>query len=355
MTPSDRSGRRRTLALVAAGLVVAAGATGLATRAVAEPVLPPLSAEELLTRMATAEVDGLTATFEQRSDLGLPALPSGMGSTGNDWQDALSLLSGDHTVRVWLDGPERAKVALVDGAAETALIRNGDDVWAWSSAEQKAHHTELADRTAPTPSPSALSPTEAIQKLLEAVEPTTELATSRAGYVAGRPVYQLLLTPKDDASLVRQVRVSVDAAEFVPLGLRVVADDGSDAITVAATSVDFGRPDAAVFIFSPPPGAEVVEESGPTRGERPSGPGKSDEHTVVGTGWTAVAVTEMDTDRPDDEAAAALLESLPEVSGAWGRGRLLSTVLVTAVITDDGRVAVGAVEPERLYAALAAR
>lgn len=355
MSISDASGRRRAVALVAVGLAVAAGVTGLATRAVAEPVLPPLSAEELLTRMATAEIDGLTATFEQRSDLGLPALPSGSGASGDELATAVALLTGDHTVRVWLDGPERARAALVDGSTETAVIRNGADVWTWSSAEQTARHTELADRAAPTPSPSAVSPTEAIQKLLEAVGPTTELATSGAGYVAGRPVYQLLLTPKDDASLVRQVRVSVDAVEFVPLGLRVVADDGTDAITVAATSVDFGRPDAAVFTFTPPPGAEVVEEPAPTRGERPSDPGRSAAPTVVGTGWTAVAVTGMDADRPDDEVTAALLESLPEVSGPWGRGRLLSTVLVTAVITDDGRVAVGSVEPERLYAALAAR
>ena len=41
------------------------------------------------------------------------------------------------------------------------------------------------------------------------------------------------------------------------------------------------------------------------------------------------------------------------MSGIWGHGRLLSTTLVTAVITDDGRVAVGAVTPERVYAALA--
>ena len=60
------------------------------------------------------------------------------------------------------------------------------------------------------------------------------------------------------------------------------------------------------------------------------------------------------SDKPD-ESAKVLLESLPVVSGSWGKGHLLSTVLVNAVITDNGRVAVGSVVPERLYEALAAR
>ncbi len=357
MNTTARPARRLRLVAVAVGLAVAAGATGLATRAMADPVLPPLTAAELLTRVASAEVDGLSATFEQRSDLGLPALPSGMGTTGNDVQDALSLLSGDHTVRVWLAGTGRAKAALVDGATETALIRNGNEVWAWSSAEQKAQHTVFPTGGTPEPSATPVSPAEAIRQLLEAVEPTTTVATTGTGYVAGRPVYQLLLTPKDDASLVGQVRVSVDAEEFVPLGLRVVADDGSDALTITASSVDFTRPDDAVFAFTPPPGAEVVET---VKMGRPTPTGETtdasgDGPDVVGSGWTTVVVVQREADRPDDPSADALLEALPEVSGPWGSGRLLSTVLVNAVIADDGRVAVGSVEPERLYAALAAR
>ncbi len=53
--------------------------------------------------------------------------------------------------------------------------------------------------------------------------------------------------------------------------------------------------------------------------------------------------------------AAALLESLPRVSGEWGTGRVLSGTLVSAILTDDGRVAIGAVTPETLGAALAAQ
>jgi len=49
----------------------------------------------------------------------------------------------------------------------------------------------------------------------------------------------------------------------------------------------------------------------------------------------------------------ALLKSATRVSGAWGSGRLLRTSLVSALITDNGRMFVGAVQPSVLYAAAA--
>ena len=350
---SAASVRRRWVGLVTAGVLAAAGITGLvASGATAEPVLPPLSASELLNRVATAQVDGLSATFEQRSDLGLPQLPSGMGATGDELQTALGLLTGDHTFRVWRAAPDRAKVALVDGNTETSVTRNGDEIWTWSSERQQAGHATVP-KGERQPSATPPAPDEAVSRLLEKLQPTTEVATSGTGYVAGRPVYQLILTPKDAASLVGQVRVSIDATEFLPLGFRVVADSGEDAVSVAATSVDFSRPADAVFEFTPPPGVEVKELAAPDKADH--GPAKpSDDVRTIGTGWTTVAVADLDQAK-GDEATRALLESLPEVSGAWGKGRLLSTSLVNAVITDDGRVAVGSVVPERLYTALAKR
>jgi outer membrane lipoprotein-sorting protein len=304
----------------------------------------------LLTKVAGAHPDGMSATFEQRSDLGLPALPTGSLPDGDAVASALTMLTGDHTVRVWLAGTEHAKVALVDGSSETSVIRNGNEVWAWSSEKQRAEHATITPGERPGPSATPTSPTEAVQRLLDAVEPSTNVATSGTGYVAGRAVYQLVLTPKDDASLVGQVRISVDAETFVPLGARVIADDGSDAVRIAATSVDFSRPDDAIFAFTPPPGAEVTEAGKPDG--TPSTPsGTPAQPKVVGTGWTTVAVAKVGEQK--DKNVTTLLESLPEVSGSWGHGRLLSTTLVTAVITDDGRVAVGSVVPERLYAALA--
>ena len=68
------------------------------------------------------------------------------------------------------------------------------------------------------------------------------MTTSGTGYVAGRAVYQLILTPRATESLIGQVRVSIDAENFVPLALKVFADDGQEAVGVQATSVDFTVP-----------------------------------------------------------------------------------------------------------------
>jgi len=52
---------------------------------------------------------------------------------------------------------------------------------------------------------------------------------------------------------------------------------------------------------------------------------------------------------------ATLLKALPATSGSWGSGHVLEGTLFSAVVSDDGRVAIGAVAPESLYAALAAK
>ena len=78
-----------------------------------------------------------------------------------------------------------------------------------------------------------------------------------------------------------------------------------------------------------------------------------DEPKIVGKGWTAVAVSKAGTGSPDASGElGALLEQLPREKGDWGSGRVLSGTAFSVVLTDDGRMAVGAVEPELLYAAL---
>ena len=355
MKAESRGGvRARVWALVLAGVLAFAGIAGLTVRAAsADPTLPPLTPSELLGKVAAARVAGLSATFEQRSDLGLPALPAGVGD--DETATMLSLLTGTHTIRVWTAGEQKSKVALVDGSAESAEIRNGGDVWVWSSETQEAVHSTLPATKRPTSSVS--NPTEAIRTMLSKLNGTTEVTTSGTGYVAGRAVYQLILTPRATESLIGQVRVSIDAENFVPLALKVFADDGQEAVGVQATSVDFTVPNDSIFAFQPPAGVTVTERAARDKGDKPStGKPKGDAPKIYGTGWATIAVLTMPTTTgTDQQQAKAVLDSLPAVSGSWGKGRLLSTTLLTAVITDDGRVAVGAVVPDALYRALGSR
>jgi len=47
-----------------------------------------------------------------------------------------------------------------------------------------------------------------------------------------------------------------------------------------------------------------------------------------------------------------LLSQLPEVSGDWGTGKVLTSTLATVVLTDDGRVAFGLVPTDTVVAAI---
>jgi hypothetical protein len=83
---------------------------------------------------------------------------------------------------------------------------------------------------------------------------------------------------------------------------------------------------------------------------------------VIGKGWTTVFVTKApqtpsSSSGSDRRSTAgqldAILGALPRVSGAWGSGRLLQARLFSALITDDGRVLVGAVTGQQLLVAAA--
>ena len=67
-----------------------------------------------------------------------------MGSSA----DLTSLVSGSNTLRVWSDGPDRARLAMIGSAEESDVIRNGRDVWVWSSASDTADHYVLPERDA---------------------------------------------------------------------------------------------------------------------------------------------------------------------------------------------------------------
>ena len=81
---------------------------------------------------------------------------------------------------------------------------------------------------------------------LEAIDPTTEVTTSGVGRVAGRDVYELVLTPSDPQTLVARVTLAMDAGTNTPLRVRLYATTIPDpAYEVGFSSVDYGSPDPA--------------------------------------------------------------------------------------------------------------
>jgi hypothetical protein len=222
------------------------------------------------------------------------------------------------------------------------------------------HHTLTAKDRAGVPSaPTDLpkTPDEAAQKALAAIDPTTQVTTAGTAVVAGRQAYELVLSPRTKDTRVAQVRIAVDAEKYVPLRVQVYSTKvANPAVEVGFTAIDFAAPDARQFQFTPPPGTSVSESNSAAPG--PSRPTtKPAEPKVVGSGWTSVAVTTMPGQlavASQDKQLQGLLSSVPKVTGDWGSGRVIDGTLFSAVLTDDGRVAVGAVAPDLLYAALKA-
>jgi outer membrane lipoprotein-sorting protein len=346
--------------------VLGGGALTTALRASADTPLPTRSAAQLLVDVQTARLEGVSGTVVERADLGLPALS---GLPGGD-QQLTSLLQGSHTIRVWRSGPQKTRVALLATLGEQDILQNGPDVWFWQSSTNSATHLKAteADKHPGTPSglPSDLpkTPQEAADRVLAAVDPTTIISTDGSSKVAGRAAYTLTLKPRDNASLVAEVRIAIDGKAHVPTKVEVFAKGAPDrsAFELGFTQVSFARPDDAVFTFRPPPGAKVTEapDAAGDRAKNPAGPqaapGNQPKSAVIGKGWTAVLVARMPLTPPDADgkggqgAAQAILNSLPQVSGAFGIGRVLASRLFTVLVLGDGRVLVGMVSQERLVA-----
>jgi len=343
---------RWLLPAVAVTLVIGGGAAANAIATSTQSDLPPRTAAQLLADLHSVQVGALSGTVVQTAELGLPLPDLGRSEDGANLG---GLWSGSNTLRVWYDGPERARVALLGTLSQSDIIRNGRDLWIWSSSEQRASHRRLpagfATGPAGPPGHPTLTPQEAADAALAAIGPTTEVRAGGTVRVAGRDAYQLVLAPRDETSLVREVRLAIDGQESLPLRVQVFGAAADPAFEVRFTQISFQRPDPEQFRFNPPPGTEVTEQEllpslpfGPL--ESLKGAGRP-AVTVVGEGWTAVLVARLPAEL-ELAGLERLLATLPEVSGDWGSGRALEGALFSGLLTDDGRVLLGAVTAQRL-------
>ncbi|GHG76130.1 LolA family protein [Streptomyces griseocarneus] len=416
------TGRRRKAVRYAVPVAVAgvAAATIGITSAFAgtgDPDLPKISAQDLIAKMAQSDTQRISGTVKISTDLGLPSLPSG-ASFGADGQGGkgggkggaapspesklTELLSGTHTLRVAADGPDKQRLSLVERAAEYSVIRNGDQLWAYDSASNTVHHSKAPQAPAEgkgkgkdkggkggQDAPKGLeaaSPQELAKKVLAASDESTSITVGGTAKVAGRDAYQLVIKPKQGESTVGSVRIAVDAKSGVPLKFTLAAKSGGKAVVDAGfTKVDFGKPAADTFAFTPPKGAKVTEADGKDAGKG-AGAGRDHKNAlpealglpgvggdasgakVTGEGWASIAQFSAGKDAGAAVAgkgksgakggeknaadAGALLDSLGgKVSGGFGSGRVFSTKIVNALVTDDGKVFVGAVSKDALVKA----
>lgn len=338
MTSGSRLRRGSIAAALAAALAVALTVGFVTARASAAPDLPPVTPEELIASVLEAEPAALAGTVAVDNRLGLPPVPGAPAEAFTD---------GTSTARVWSDGEGRGRLALPRPDGERTYVRDGTVTWAYDSADRTATRIPAHDRGERTGQDPQAAAREAVEKLrgtsVVAVDGTTE--------VAGRPAYTLVLTPQPgERTMLREVRVAVDAQTRTPLELTVLGDGAEPVLRAGFDDVTFEPQDPSLFSFTPPPGVPVEEKDARADGHHK--PADAPRPQVVGDGWDAVVVGTVPERSGEREQQPDLSALGTPVSGAWGSGRAITTNAGSAILTDDGRVAAGAVEPDVLGAAL---
>jgi outer membrane lipoprotein-sorting protein len=309
--------------------------------AAADSRLTPMSAEQLLAAVSSAHVAGFSGTVAETASLGLPALAAGTGGSS-----MMNLLSGSHSLRVWAAGENQQRVAMVSKSGEYDVFHNGADVWEWDSASQEATHSTVAIGGASAT--AAVDPRQLAKQFLAVAGTSTTVSSGQQQKVAGREAYQLVLTPNQPGSRVSSVTLAVDGQTHVPLAVQIFGPDKNDglALDVSFLDISFAAPAPAMFTFTPPASATVTERATPS-----ASPALKAIRTI-GTGWTTVfELPDASLLGVPADALSLVGAFLPAVHGAWGSGHLFDSKLLSGLITDDGRVYVGAVDPAVLYQA----
>ncbi|WP_431960881.1 LolA family protein [Actinacidiphila sp. bgisy160] len=405
----DREPRRRTKAIRYAVPVAAAGVAAATIGLVpalanaGSPELPKITAEELIAKVAASDTQTISGSVRISTDFGLPAVLSGAtgaagpfggggggaggrGDSSADPREQLTqLLAGSHTLRIAADGPQKQRVSIVRNAAEYSLVHNGDEVWAYDSGSNQAYHltglprdargedSAKGDRELPEGWPA--TPQEAAKKILDATDDSSTVTVDGTARIAGRDAYQLVIRPKAADSTVGAIRIGVDAGTGVPLKFTLSPSGGGKAVVdVAFTKVDFSRPAASTFDFTPPKGAKVTTEKADGKAGREAreaheelgdlgGLDGLEGLGVLGKGWDSIAELKLprealnaDPSKGGDKAPGLGGQGLlgtfgKEVKGDFGTGTVLGTRLVNALITDSGKVYVGTVTQDALIKA----
>ncbi|MDR6987378.1 outer membrane lipoprotein-sorting protein [Paenarthrobacter nitroguajacolicus] len=373
--------KQRWLPALVITLAVAIAVVFGSVQAGATASLPAKTADEILAMVARSEVRALSGTLVQTAELGLPEIPTAGPGIASGGASAMELLTGSHTARVYVDGPSKARVQILDRMAERDVVVNGGDAWFYNSADNSATHLSAPapsiaevpslagprESLPPTPSPDMSSrdiptPETMARRFLAALDDSTEVSVGEASSVAGRNAYRLSLHPRSTETLVESVAIDVDAETGLPLGIEVRARGQSEpAYSLAFKELDLSTPDAALFRFTPPPGATVTEKALPAKPvptlQAPTMPAPQGSYrpglphpTVTGEGWDAVLAFPAGSAPADLTSNPQLAQVLQPVEG----GRALTTSLLSVLMLDDGRIYVGMVPLERLQSAAAA-
>ena len=201
-----------------------------------------------------------------------------------------------------------------------------------------------------------------LDEALAGLDETTEVTVGTDARVAGRDVYELILTPRTADTLVGELRFAIDGENGVALAASVTARGADEpAFEIALHAGRASRLPIPRSSRSRPATTSRSPRrtcSCPRPRTGPQAPPRrmaTDAPVVYGEGWSAVVELPERSEAGSGNVFAGLdpeqLAMLESVTTAVDGGRVLQTSLVTVLITDDGRVLAGAVPADRLVEA----
>jgi outer membrane lipoprotein-sorting protein len=383
--------RKATLGVAAVGVVAGAVGLGLVASpagAGAQVNLPATTPNALVQSVLTAKLPAMAGTVRVDNNLGLPPLP-GLPQVGN----------GTSQIRVWTDGASKARVSIPSTASEQTIVDDGKTVYQWDSTTKKVTEhqvgaaTHAAGKAAKGPKDTApdtgsLDPATVAKNLVTTLQATSVVTVDGTNMVAGRPAYDLVLTPKpSERTLLREVKIAIDSNTHIPLQVSVLGNNSTaPALEVGFSSLSIGAQDPSLFTFTPPAGSTVV--NGDKKDKTTADLANQAAPTFVGSAWDTVVVAHIPSQLSNGSSSAATSgatsgtsggSSDPKgllggqssqsgsassdpmslvkrfgtpVSGSWGSGWAISTDIGTALVTSDGRLAAGFVPQQVLVQAL---
>jgi outer membrane lipoprotein-sorting protein len=390
---------RRILPAVLAPVLVAGSVLGLSVQANAAIDLPDKSAAEILQLMNTNPDIAFSGRIIKVAEMGLPPMniipdisqsmvdemaekmPKEMGdflpkaSAQGELALALEFFAGTHTANIYVDGPTKARLQVLDLLSERNYIRNGSDLWSYDAGKSLAQHSVIDESELALAEAEAknvfdansgklpfdyTSPAAVADYILAEAGEYSTITVAADKKIAGRGAYQITLTPKSNQSLVQSATISIDATTGLPLAARVMAvgQDGP-AFEVAFQSITFEKPAASNFNFTPPTGTRVIEVAAPTKADllrgASSAPAVPSEDELVAQaedlaaqGWGAVAVIPA-AQVPAELAAIKASNSLYlELTKGVTGGRIFTSALMNIYFADNGDIYAGSVTVERL-------
>ncbi len=397
----------RWIPALLAPVLVAGSVIGFSVQATAATDLPDKSAAQILQLINTNPDIAFSGRIVKKAAMGLPPMnivpdvsesmieqmkkqmPEEMAdfipkaSAQGELALALEFFAGTHIANIYVDGPTKARLQVLDLLSERNYIRNGNDLWAYDASKAIAQHSVIDESEANKAQGQALalfnanssklpfdvtSPSAIAEYVLAQANVDSVITVGADAKIAGRGVYQLTITPRSNETLVQSATLSIDAATGLPLAARITAvGSDSPAFEVAFETITFATPAASNFDFTPPAGATVVEVALPTeaelrakaelaqRGSTDSLPTedelKAEALALKAQGWGAVA--KVRGDQVPAEIAALIAENslYLELTKPVAGGRVFTSTLLNIFIADSGDIYAGSVTVERLLKA----